>query len=206
MKLLKHPFILKERSVKPKKVLESLVKEAENIIRDVGSREVALGIQDDEKGYADSGSVEKASDSSTSSSGTSPAGSVVIRKSVAKEKDREKDKEKDKEKGKDRDKDKKKEKDTKTLEKDDDVEVADVSTMKVRGKVVNQNVGGFVPQFEALLQKSDAETKYETMDIIGLKNALASLDKKLQDELDELQNYYTQDKITLQKVLSKRGS
>jgi len=84
--------------------------------------------------------------------------------------------------------------------------VADVSTMKVRGKVVNQNVGGFVPQFEALLQKSDAETKYETMDIIGLKNALASLDKKLQDELDELQNYYTQDKITLQKVLSKRGS
>jgi len=86
MKLLKHPFILKERSVKPKKVLECLVKEAEAVIVKVGSREVALGIQD---GSGDSDSVEKASNSSSSSSGgDSPAGSMVIRKPPVKDKEK----------------------------------------------------------------------------------------------------------------------
>jgi hypothetical protein len=74
LKLLKHPFILKERSVKSKKVLEDLIKEADKIIKTVGSREVALGIQS-----GDSDSVEKASGSSTSSSAGSPASTIDFR-------------------------------------------------------------------------------------------------------------------------------
>jgi len=74
-KLLKHPFILKERSVKAKTVLESLIFESEDIIKTLGSREVALGIHS-----GDSDSVEKASGSSTSSSvGNSPVGTVDLR-------------------------------------------------------------------------------------------------------------------------------
>jgi len=74
-KLLKHPFILKERSVKSKVVLESLILESEDIIKTLGSREVALGIHS-----GDSDSVEKASGSSTSSSvGNSPVSTVDLR-------------------------------------------------------------------------------------------------------------------------------
>jgi len=193
IKLLKHPFILKERSVKPKKVLESLVKDAENIIKEIGSREVALGIQDDEKGSGESESVEKASGSSTSSSaGGSPLGSMVIRRPPAKEKDPKVQKPKDQEKD----------------EQDFGLVGAsstDFSTMKVRGKAVNQKAE-FVPQFAELLHKSDTlEAKYEAMDLKDLKGSLQVLDKKLQADLDELKGYYDQDKSILQKVLSKRG-
>jgi len=76
LKLLKHPFILKERTVKSKAVLEILIKDADEMIRTVGSREVALGIHS-----GDSDSVEKASNSSSSSSaGGSPTGTVDFRK------------------------------------------------------------------------------------------------------------------------------
>jgi len=76
LKLLKHPFILKERTVKSKAILEGLIKESDDIIRTLGSREVALGIHS-----GDSDSVEKASGSSTSSSaGGSPTGTVDYRK------------------------------------------------------------------------------------------------------------------------------
>jgi len=71
LKLLKHPFILKERSVKSKAVLDVLIKESEETIKSIGSREVALGIQS-----GDSDSVEKASGSSTSSSACTPVGTV----------------------------------------------------------------------------------------------------------------------------------
>jgi len=76
LKLLKHPFILKERTVKSKSVLDSLISDSDEIIRSLGSREVALGIHS-----GDSDSVEKASGSSTSSSqGTSPVSTVDFRK------------------------------------------------------------------------------------------------------------------------------
>jgi len=74
LKLLKHPFILKERSVKSKTVLESLIAESDEVIKTLGSREVALGIHS-----GDSDSVEKASGSSTSSSAGSPQGTVDLR-------------------------------------------------------------------------------------------------------------------------------
>jgi len=191
MKLLKHPFILKERSVKPKKVLEVLVKEAEQVIKDIGSREVALGIQDDEKGSGDSDSVEKASGSSTSSSvGGSLQGSMVIRKPPAKDKE-PKNSQKDQ-------------------EKDDDglggpVGTTDFSTMKVRGKVVNQKVAEFVPQFAELLQKSDSESKYEAMNVKELGVILTNLDKKLITDMDDLKKFYDQDTEILQKIISTRG-
>jgi serine/threonine protein kinase len=76
LKLIKHPFILKERTVKSKSVLEVLISESDEIIRTLGSREVALGIHS-----GDSESVEKASGSSTSSSqGGSPVGTTDFRK------------------------------------------------------------------------------------------------------------------------------
>jgi serine/threonine protein kinase len=76
LKLLKHPFILRERTVKSKAVVEILIKESDEISRTVGSREVALGIHS-----GDSDSVEKASGSSSSSSaGGSPTGTVDFRK------------------------------------------------------------------------------------------------------------------------------
>jgi len=185
MKLLKHPFILKERSVKPKKVLEVLVKDAEQVIKEIGSREIALGIQDDEKGSGDSDSVEKASGSSTSSSaGGSLQGSMVIRKPPAKDKEA-KNAQKDQ-------------------DKDDDggpVSTTDFSTMKVRGKVVNQNAE-FVPQFADLLQKSDSESKYEAMDIKELSEVLSHLDKKLLSDIDDLKLFYDQDSAIVQKILS----
>jgi len=189
MKLLKHPFILKERSVKPKKVLEVLVKDAEQVIKEIGSREIALGIQDDEKGSGDSDSVEKASGSSTSTSGGgSLQGSMVIRKPPAKDKE-PKNAQKDQ-------------------DKDDDgaggpVSTTDFSTMKVRGKVVNQNAE-FVPQFADLLQKSDSESKvkYEAMDIKELSEVLSHLDKKLLSDIDDLKLFYDQDSAIVQKILS----
>jgi len=189
MKLLKHPFILKERSVKPKKVLEVLIKDAEQVIKEIGSREIALGIQDDEKGSGDSDSVEKASGSSTSSSaGGSQQGSMVIRKPPAKEKE-PKNAQKDQ-------------------EKDDDgaggpVSTTDFSTMKVRGKVVNQKAE-FVPQFAELLQKSDSESKYEAMDIKELSVVLSDMDKKLQSDLEELKMFYDQDSEIVQKIMARR--
>eukprot|EP01123_Difflugia_compressa_P001848 TRINITY_DN1232_c0_g1_i1.p1 TRINITY_DN1232_c0_g1~~TRINITY_DN1232_c0_g1_i1.p1 ORF type:complete len:459 (+),score=106.88 TRINITY_DN1232_c0_g1_i1:43-1419(+) len=188
MKLLKHPFILKERSVKPKKVLESLVKDAEQVIKDVGSREVALGIQDDDKGSADSDSVEKASGSYTSSScGTSPQGSLVIRKPP---------------------KEPKAPKETQAQQSQSQqtqtTGTADFSTMKVRGKGENQN-SQFIPAYAGFLQKSETEAKYEAMDINDLKAALVALDMKAETELQNLKTCYEQDSIILKEVLLRKG-
>jgi len=85
LKLIKHPFILKERTVKSKSVLEVLISESDEIIRTLGSREVALGIHS-----GDSDSVEKASGSSTSSSQAgSPVGTTDFRKPSAPSADEE---------------------------------------------------------------------------------------------------------------------
>jgi len=186
MKLLKHPFILRERSVKSKKVLEPLVKEAEMVISKYPSREAALGIQDDEKGSGDSDSVEKASGSSSSSDEDGGA-SMVIRKPPAKEKE------------------KIVKSPTPLKESENDAGnggSTDFTTMKVRGQEYKCQVSEFVPQFAGLLQKSDSE--YESMELNDLKVVLTTLDKKLQADLDELKNLYEQDKALLEKVLSKR--
>jgi len=180
IKLLKHPFILKERSVKSKKVLEPILKDAEQVIATVGSREVALGIRDDEeeKGSGDSESVEKGSGSSTSSSaGGSPQGSFVFRPAPKQ--------------------DPKEEQEAPTG-------TTDFSTMKVRGKPKNKKAS-FVPQFAELLQKSDAEVKYEAMSLADLKTALLDMDKKINKDIEDLKACYEQDKVILNNVMARKG-
>jgi len=189
MKLLKHPFILRERSVKSKKVLESLIKEAEMVISKFPSREAALGIQDDEKGSGDSDSVEKASGSSSSSDDEGGGASMIIRKPSVK------------------DKEKNAKSSTPLKESENDAaaggSTTDFTTMKVRGQEFKCQASEFVPQFAGLLQKTDSE--YETMELKDLKVALGTLDKKLEVDLEELKNLYEHDKALIQKVLSKRA-
>jgi len=84
--LLKHAFIKKAKNLKPKQIFAPLILEVSRVIAEVGSRELALGLneEDDEKGGKekaagedsnDDDSVEKRSGGSGSSSDRSDDGS-----------------------------------------------------------------------------------------------------------------------------------
>jgi len=176
LKLLKHPFILKERTVKSKAVLDILIAESDEMIKVMGSREVALGIHS-----GDSDSVEKASGSSTSSSaGGTPSGTVDFRKPE-------------------------KNKALPPLDDEDDASEFS-TTMKVvkRKEKLNQKEAAFVPQFLELLNKPDNEAKYKS-NLEDMKQSLSALDKKLQSDLETLRLDYERERSAIDNVLSKRG-
>jgi len=185
LKLLKHPFILKERTLKSKAVLESLLKESEDIIKTLGSREVALGIHS-----GDSDSVEKGADSGSSTSSSaaiSPAGTVELRK-VPKPSKQDKEKEKEKEKE----------------ENDGTGDTEYTSTMKFvkKKEKPNKKDASFVPQFVELLNKSE-DAKYENS-IEDMKQALSQLDKKLSGDLESLRLDYERTRADIEAILAKR--
>jgi len=183
LKLLKHPFILKERTLKSKAVLEGLIKDSEDVIKTLGSREVALGIHS-----GDSDSVEKASGSSTSSSAVgTPSGTVDFRKAP---KPAKQDKEKEKEKDKEED------------DGTDDTEYTSTRKFVKKKEKPNKKDASFVPQFVELLNKSD-DVKYETT-LDEMKQSLNQLDKKLQTDLESLRLDYERKRADIEAILAKR--
>jgi serine/threonine protein kinase len=186
LKLLKHPFILKERSVKSKAVLDSLIKESEETIKSVGSREVALGIQS-----GDSDSVEKASGSSTSSSAGSPVGTVDFGRGGHHSKDAE----------------------PQTTDFTSTMKV--VKRNQKPNQKASSFVPQFVellnkPEIdvkydkkEKAADKNDKQDTTSSMD--DLKQSMAALDKKLIADLDVLKNDYDRQRSQIEKLLSKKG-
>jgi len=176
LKLLKHPFILKERTVKSKAVLESLIKDSDEIIRTLGSREVALGIHS-----GDSDSVEKASGSSSSSStAVTPSGTVDFRKAKhAHEPEPEPD-------------------------PSGTANFSSMKVVKKREKTHHKEPS-FVPQFMELIHKSEPDIKYDTS-LEDMKQALAALDKKLQSDLESLRVDYERQRTNIENIITQRGS
>jgi len=176
LKLLKHPFILKERTVKSKAVLESLIKDSDDMIRNLGSREVALGIHS-----GDSDSVEKASGSSTSSSAATPTGTVDFRKAK-----HESEPEMDPSGTANFSS-------MKVVKKRDKTHHKEPSFVPQFMELIHKT--------EPEVKVINYDTSLEDM-----KQALTALDKKLQTDLESIRVDYERQRTNIENIISQRGS
>eukprot|EP01125_Pyxidicula_operculata_P021808 TRINITY_DN865_c1_g2_i4.p1 TRINITY_DN865_c1_g2~~TRINITY_DN865_c1_g2_i4.p1 ORF type:complete len:486 (-),score=142.07 TRINITY_DN865_c1_g2_i4:147-1604(-) len=208
-KMLEHPFLKKVDKMSSKDILKPLLLAAEEVIKTVGSREKALGLQDTN----DDDSDEKQSSTSTDDDENGGAGSDddddgTINYSTMVVMSADNDKKKSKKK--------KGNVIGKTVKGDSTTNFSNMgttafntgttnfnSTMMVRPSPTKkkQETSKFVPQFMGLVQQIDMQSKYDKMSIEQLKAMMIEIDKNLEKDLQNIKKEYDEDMAIIKKRL-----